>query len=80
MGYSPWDRKELDTTERLTTYEGLPCSSVAETLSSQCRGPGFYPWSGNYIPLATTKSLFFCVSQLKIPHAITKTQCSQINK
>ena len=33
--------------------EGLPCGPVAEETSrSQCQGPGFDPWSGNYIPYA----------------------------
>ena len=27
-----------------------------KTSCSQCRGPGFNPWSGNQIPHATTKS------------------------
>ena len=31
--------------------------SVAKTLRSQCRGPGFNPWSGNWIPRATAKDL-----------------------
>ena len=31
---------------------------VAKTLSSQCRGHRFDPWSGNYIPHATTKTQF----------------------
>ena len=30
---------------------------MAITLCSQCRGPRFHPWSGNYIPHATTKGL-----------------------
>jgi len=30
--------------------------SAAKTLTSQCRVPGFDPWSGNKIPHATTKS------------------------
>ena len=29
MGYGPWDRKELDTTERLTLSLELMASSVA---------------------------------------------------
>ena len=29
---------------------------VASTPHSQCRGPGFDPWSGNQIPYATTKN------------------------
>ena len=34
--------------------------SVAKTLRSQCRGPGFNPWSGNWIPHATAKDLMCC--------------------
>ena len=34
----------------------FPGGAVAKTLNSQCRGPGFHPWSGNQIPYATTKS------------------------
>ena len=45
---------------------------VVKASCSQCRGPSFDPWSGN--PCAATKS-----SQLKIQHAATHTQCSQIN-
>ena len=44
-------------------------SPVAKSPRSQCRGPGFYLWSGNQIPLAATKN----------PCATTKTQYSQIN-
>ena len=29
---------------------------VAKTPRSQCRGSGFDPWSGNWIPNAVTKS------------------------
>ena len=29
---------------------------MARTLHSQCRGPGFNPWSWNYIPHGTTKN------------------------
>ena len=44
-GYSPWGHKESDTTEVTAyTHTGGP---VTKTLSSQCRGPGFNPWSGN---------------------------------
>ena len=45
----------------------FPAGPVAKTLHSQCMGPGFDPWSGNQIPDL-------------IPHATTKTECSQINK
>jgi len=60
VGYSPWGRKESDTTEQLhslqllqefhdqnSLYKDFPDSSVAKTACSQCRGPGFNPWSGN---------------------------------
>ena len=33
----------------------FPGSPVDKTLGLQCRGPGFDPWSENYIPHATTK-------------------------
>ena len=56
---------------------GLHWRPVAKTLSSQCRGPGFEPWSGNYIPHASTKSR---MPLLKISLTATKTQCSQTNK
>ena len=39
----------------------FPGGPVVKTLHSQCRGPGFNPWSGNQIPHAATK----------IPHAIS---------
>ena len=40
----------------------FPGGPVAKTLCSQSRGPGFHPWSGNYIPHV----------ELKILHAMTK--------
>ena len=33
----------------------FPGGPLAKTLSSQCRGPRFNPWSENEIPYATTK-------------------------
>ena len=37
-------------------YKGhFPGGPVAETPSSQCRGPGYDPWSGNQIPHAAAK-------------------------
>ena len=33
----------------------FPGGPVANTRCSQCRGPGFDPWSGNQIPHAATK-------------------------
>ena len=33
----------------------FPGGPVAMTLRSQCRGPGFNPWSGYWILHATTK-------------------------
>ena len=35
---------------------GLPGGPVAKTSCSQCRGPGFNPWSKNLIPHASTKT------------------------
>ena len=36
---------------------GSPGGPGAETPSSQCQGPGFDPWLGNYIPGAATEDL-----------------------
>ena len=35
----------------------FPGGPVAKTLSSQCSGPRFNHWLGNWIPYAVTKSL-----------------------
>ena len=49
----------------------FPGDPAVKTPSSQCRGPGFDPWSGNYKPHARLR---VCMWQLKIPHAVTKTE------
>ena len=51
----------------------LPGRPMAKTLSSQCTGPGFNPWSRNYIRYVTTK-----ISQAtaKIFHVLQWTQRS----
>ena len=36
--------------------QDFPGGPVAKTLHSRCRGPGFDPWSGSYIPQASTRS------------------------
>ena len=45
-----------------TARERLPRGPVGKNPSSQCRGPGFDPWSGSQMPHALTKS----------PHAAIK--------
>ena len=45
-----------------TAREQLPRGPVGKNPSSQCRGPGFDPWSGSQMPYALTKS----------PHAAIK--------
>ena len=37
-------------------WRDFPAGPVVETLSSQCRGPRFDPWSGNWIPRAAAKT------------------------
>ena len=37
-------------------HRDVPRGPVAKPLSSQCKGPRFNPWSGSYIPHATTKT------------------------
>ena len=48
----------------------FPGGPVARTPSSQCRGPGFNPWSGNWIPHAATKDL--ACKQAKTSNAAMK--------
>ena len=65
----------------LSKAKDYPGGLVAKTLCSQCRGPGFDPWSGNQIPHVTTKRKKRShMLQLKILHAAMKTWHSQINK
>ena len=61
--YQPWESFIHST----TIYGDFPGGSVGKTLRSQCTGPWFDPWLGNYIPHAATKSL----------HVTTKTRHSQ---
>ena len=55
----------------------FPGGPMAKTPHSQCRGPGFDPWSGNQVPHAKTKSSHTTTN--KILRATTKTLHSQIN-
>ena len=51
----PGGRKQHATVR--SEAEGLPWwGPVAEAPRCQCRGPGFDPWSGSYIPYAATKT------------------------
>ena len=43
-----------------TGFRDFSGGPVAKTPRSQCRGPGYNPWLGNYIPHAAAKS--FCAS------------------
>ena len=65
--------------KELKTVEGglFPGGPVAKTPQSQCRGTGFDPGrrTSSHRP-----QLRVCLLQLKILHAVTKTQHSQINK
>ena len=53
----------------LIRSQRLPWGSVVETLHSQCRGPGFDPWSGKSVPHTAPG---VCVRQLKALDAATK--------
>ena len=58
-------------------FRDLPGDPVAKTPCSQCRGPGFNPCSGTWIPHAATKGL---PASMKIEDpAATETLYSQIN-
>ena len=45
-----WEKK------RSKKQRHFPGGPVAKTLQSQCRGPGFDPWSGNWLLHAMTKT------------------------
>ena len=46
--------------ENESSYWDFPSGPGTKTLHSQCRGTGFDPWSGNWIPYATTKDPTCC--------------------
>ena len=46
-------RKKIRRKRREKNFHGPP---VGKTPCFQCRGPGFDPWSGNYIPQMATKN------------------------
>ena len=46
-------------------FRNFPGGPVAKTLCPQCRGPGFNPWSGNWIPLATTETKYSQIDIIK---------------
>ena len=56
--YSWWS-----TIHKETNCWDVPSGLGAETLCSQCRGPGFNPWSGNWIPHDASKRSY--VPQLR---------------
>ena len=47
----PVERKRIIMQKR-----NFPAGPVGRTPSSQCKGPGFIPWLGNWIPHSATKS------------------------
>lgn len=67
-----WIEKNLPKCRQIWDF---PCSPVAKTPSSQCRGPGFHLWSGTNSHVLQLRVL---VPQLKIPCAASKTWQSQI--
>ena len=65
---------------------GLPWGPVAMTLHSQCRGPGFDPWSGNESPRATPERSHAAAETahmpqrgVKVPSASAKTRGGKVN-
>ena len=58
----------------------FPGGPMAKTPGSQCMGPGFNPWSENWILHDTTERLRVLQWRQKIPHASTETWHNQINK
>ena len=56
----------------------FPGGLVAKTPNSLCRGPSSISGQGTGFRMLQLKR--FHMSHLEILHAVTKTQCSQINK
>ena len=56
-----WENLE---TYIISIFWDFPGGPVVKTVYSQCRGTGFYPWSGNKIPHATTKTWHISVQPL----------------
>ena len=42
----PWEKHQIYK-KKQTVPRDFPRGPVAKTVHSQCRGPGFDPWSGN---------------------------------
>ena len=69
-------RKEKDL--KVFAKGDFPHDQVAKTSYSQCRGPGFNPWSGKYTTHVTAKSSHTSTRRShtpqlkKIRHAATK--------
>ena len=57
MGYSPWDRKELDMTKQLNKNKN-PGGPVVKAPHCQCWGCGFDPWLGKEDPTCIQKIFF----------------------
>ena len=75
--YSHFMDEENDKEVKCVPGKCLGTSLVVQWLTprSQCRGPGFDPWSGNYILYTLSKS-----SHATTVNTVNTTQHSQINK
>ena len=51
-----WGRGSINFYYQGDSCRDFPGGPVIKTLCSQCRGPRFYPWLGNQIPQAVTKT------------------------
>ena len=56
----------------------LPSGPLAKTPCSQFRGPGFDPWSGNWIPRAASK--IQCSQNKTNPGAVWKNDKTDLIK
>lgn len=65
-----------DTGFRRSELGDFPGGLAAKTPSLLCRAPGFDPWSGNWMPHASTKIPRVTTTE-KMLRAAAKTRCSQ---
>ena len=74
---------KMPQTGSLISHRRAPLVVQWLRLRSQCRGPGFHPWSGNLVPHCATKypacrnkDQRFCVQQLR-PSAVKQADKQQ---
>ena len=81
--WAPWSQDHTlslcpqNSAEYNILMRNFPCGPVAKAPCSQCRGPRFNPWSGNWIPHAAAKDSV-CLSKDQRPRML-QLRAGQLN-